>query len=44
MEVCSQIPPPVVLESTPKGEIGFGWCVVVGVEGGLLGVGRAMGL
>ncbi len=44
MEVCSHIPPPVVLESTPKGEIGFGWCVVVEGVVLLLGVGRAMGL
>ena len=42
MEVCSQIPPPELLESTPKGEIGFG--VTTGVVVLVLGLLRAMGL
>lgn len=41
MEVCSQIPPPELLESTPKGEIGFGVTTGVVLALGLL---RAMGL
>lgn len=37
------MPPPVLLESTPKGDIGLGVTTVVEEEE-LLGVARAMGL